>query len=78
NHLMEGDVCVFELVDREKIKMNVHLFKQQKAFARKLNPKIRYFTAEFKATLEAAKKFTSENPFYKVVMQASYVQTHMV
>ncbi|XP_026425061.1 B3 domain-containing transcription factor VRN1-like isoform X1 [Papaver somniferum] len=78
NHLNEGDVCVFELVDREKIKMNVQFFRQQKAFARKINPKIRYFTAEFKATLEAAKKFTSENPFYKVVMQASYIQTHMV
>ncbi|KAI3851950.1 hypothetical protein MKW98_019949 [Papaver atlanticum] len=78
NHLMEGDVCVFELVDRENIKMNVHIFKQQKAFARKLNAKIRYFTAEFQAMLEAAKKFTSENPFYKVVMRASYVQTHLV
>ncbi|XP_026416337.1 B3 domain-containing transcription factor VRN1-like [Papaver somniferum] len=67
NHLMEGDVCVFELVDREKIKMNVQFFKQQKAFARKINPKIRYYAAEFKATREAVKKFTSDNPFYKRV-----------
>ncbi|KAI3857050.1 hypothetical protein MKX03_015422 [Papaver bracteatum] len=72
NHLKEGDVCVFELVDRKKIEMIVHIFRQQKTFTRKLNPKLRYYTAEFQATLEAAKEFTSKNPFFKIAMQASY------
>ncbi|KAI3861332.1 hypothetical protein MKW92_022506 [Papaver armeniacum] len=95
NHLMEGDACVFELVDRKNIKMNVHIFRQQKTFS-KLTPKIRHYTAKFQATLEAAEEFTSENimhytakfqatleaaeeftsenPFFKIVMQASYIE----
>ncbi|KAI3966130.1 hypothetical protein MKW92_019971 [Papaver armeniacum] len=78
NHLKEGDVCVFELVDRKKFEMNVHFFRQQKTFDRKLNPKIRYYTTEFQATLEAAEDFTSENPFFKVVMQASYIEGQLM
>ncbi|KAI3966129.1 hypothetical protein MKW92_019970 [Papaver armeniacum] len=78
NHLKEGDVCVFELVDREKIEMNVHIFQQQNTFTRKLNPKLRYYSAEFQATLEAAKEFTSENPFFKIAMQASYVERQVM
>ncbi|KAI3984617.1 hypothetical protein MKX01_003980 [Papaver californicum] len=78
NHLKEGDVCVFELVDRKKFKMNVHIFRQQKTFARKRTPIVRNYTAEFQATLEAAKEFTSENPFFKVAMQASYIKRHLV
>ncbi|KAI3851948.1 hypothetical protein MKW98_019947 [Papaver atlanticum] len=95
NHLMEGDACVFELVDRKNIKMNVHVFRQQKTFS-KVTPKIRHYTAKFQAsleaaeevtsekimhytakfqaTLEAAEEFTSENPFFKIVMQASYIE----
>ncbi|KAI3861330.1 hypothetical protein MKW92_022504 [Papaver armeniacum] len=78
NHLKEGDVCVFELVDRKKFEMNVHFFRQQKTFVRKLNPKIRYYTTEFQATLEAAEDFTSENPFFKVFMQASYIEGQLM
>ncbi|KAI3857051.1 hypothetical protein MKX03_015423 [Papaver bracteatum] len=66
NHLKEGDVCVFELVDRKKIEMIVHIFGQQKTFAKKLTPKSH--TAEFQAKLEAAEEFTSENPFFKIMI----------
>ncbi|KAI3885523.1 hypothetical protein MKW92_049832, partial [Papaver armeniacum] len=66
NYLKEGDICVFELVDRKKMEMT------------KLTPKIRYYTAEFQATLEAAREFKSENPFFKIVMQASYIQRRLV
>ncbi|XP_026425630.1 putative B3 domain-containing protein Os03g0621600 [Papaver somniferum] len=72
NHLKEGDVCVFELVDREKIQMTVHIFRQQKRFARN-TPEIKNYAAGFQATLEAAKEFTSENPFFKVVMHNAYI-----
>ncbi|KAI3861331.1 hypothetical protein MKW92_022505 [Papaver armeniacum] len=78
NYLKEGDVCFFELVDRKKIGMNVHIFRQQKTFAKKLTPKLRYYTAEFQATLEAVGEFKSENPFFKIVMQASYIQRRLV
>ncbi|KAI3851947.1 hypothetical protein MKW98_019946 [Papaver atlanticum] len=78
NHLKEGNVCVFELVDKEKIQMNVHIFRQQKRFPRKLTPEIKNYAAGFQATLEAAKGFTSENPFFKVVMHTAYINGGMV
>ncbi|MCL7042917.1 hypothetical protein MKW94_030797 [Papaver nudicaule] len=78
NDLKEGDVCVFELVDRKKIEMIVHIFGQQKTFASKLTPKIRFYTAEFQAALEAAEEFTSENPFFMVVMQAIHIKRGML
>ncbi|RZC76665.1 hypothetical protein C5167_000814 [Papaver somniferum] len=75
NHLKEGDVCVFELVDREKIQMNVHIFRLQKRF---VTPEMKNYAAGFQATLEAAKGFTSENPFFKVVMHTAYINGGMV
>ncbi|XP_026428235.1 B3 domain-containing transcription factor VRN1-like [Papaver somniferum] len=74
NNLKEGDVCVFELVDRKNIKMLVHIFGQQKPSARKPTPKSGKYTAEFYATLDAAEKFTSQNPFFKVAMQAAHIK----
>ncbi|MCL7048225.1 hypothetical protein MKW94_007698 [Papaver nudicaule] len=75
NHLKAGNVCVFELVDRKKIKINVHIFRQQTTYSRKLTPKSSYYTDEFQATLEAAEEFTSENPFFKIVMHASHIKS---
>ncbi|KAI3857049.1 hypothetical protein MKX03_015421 [Papaver bracteatum] len=77
SHLKEGDICVFELVDREKLEMNVQIFHQKKTFARKVTPKIKHLP-EFHATLKAAEDFTSENPFFKVVMHNSYIKGGMV
>ncbi|XP_026402155.1 B3 domain-containing protein Os03g0620400-like [Papaver somniferum] len=128
NHLREGDVCVFELVDRIKFKINVHIFRvsqeiisihsggrtkgepsmstlvefassegrpnqeaepathefpqasqKRKAFSSKFTHK-RSYTMALQASqlqesaLEAAEKFTSDNPFYKVLMRPSYVR----
>ncbi|KAI3886465.1 hypothetical protein MKX03_036752 [Papaver bracteatum] len=128
NHLKEGDVCVFELVDRIKIKISVHIFRvsqeiisihsgsrtkgepsmstlvefasgegrlnqeaepathefpqasrKRKAFSSKFICKRSYTTALQasrlqESALEAAEKFTSDNPFYKVLMRPSYVR----
>ncbi|MCL7030604.1 hypothetical protein MKW94_009244, partial [Papaver nudicaule] len=38
NDLKEGDVCIFELVDREKIEMNAHIFRLQKPFSSNYEP----------------------------------------
>ncbi|KAI3966128.1 hypothetical protein MKW92_019969 [Papaver armeniacum] len=77
NHLKEGDICVFELVDREKLEMNVHIFHQQKTFDGKVTPKLKHLP-EFKATLKEAEEFKSENPFFKVIMHNSYIKGGMV
>ncbi|KAI3966127.1 hypothetical protein MKW92_019968, partial [Papaver armeniacum] len=74
NDLKEGDVCVFELVDRNKMEMIVHIFRQQEPFSKKLTPKSSYYTAEFQATLKAAEEFTSQNPFFKIVMRAGHIK----
>ncbi|XP_026428234.1 B3 domain-containing transcription factor VRN1-like [Papaver somniferum] len=78
NDLKEGNVCVFELIDRKKIEMIVHIFRQHKPFSRKLPPKSSNYTAEFQATLEEAEKFTSENPFFKVVIQDAHIKAGTV
>ncbi|MCL7052189.1 hypothetical protein MKW94_021466 [Papaver nudicaule] len=78
NDLKEGDVCVFELIDREKIELNVHIFRQHKTFARKVTPRIRNYTAKFMATLVATEEFTSENPFFTVIMQPSNVDRQLL
>ncbi|KAI3903613.1 hypothetical protein MKW98_032267 [Papaver atlanticum] len=131
NHLKEGDLCVFELVDRINVEMNVNIFRasqeivsihsgsgtqtkdeppmstlvefasssegrvnqkaepathefpqasrKRKAFSSKFAHKRSYTTA-FQASqllesaLEAAEDFTSDDPFYKVLMRPSYVK----
>ncbi|KAI3974602.1 hypothetical protein MKX01_029592 [Papaver californicum] len=133
NHLKEGDLCVFELVGRINVEMNVHIFqvsqeivslhsgsatqtkkeppmstlvefassegrvnqeaepathefsqasRNQKASS-KFTPK-RSYTVAFQASrfqesaLEAAKEFKSANPFYKILLQSSYLKAGYV
>ncbi|KAI3968222.1 hypothetical protein MKX01_018525 [Papaver californicum] len=133
NHLKEGDLCVFELVDRINVEMNVHIFQVSQetislhsgsatqtkkeppmstlvefassegrvnqeaepathefpqAFRKhkassKFTPK-RSYTVAFQASrfqesaLEAAKELKSANPFYKILLQSSYLKAGYV
>ncbi|XP_048227569.1 B3 domain-containing transcription factor VRN1 isoform X3 [Ricinus communis] len=88
NHLQIGDVCVFELINRAKTTLKVFIFRCIKD--EKINPSPgnskqlkqekssgnRKFMQRHSClkVLEAANKFTSLNPFFKVKLRASHLE----
>ncbi|XP_021679655.2 B3 domain-containing transcription factor VRN1 [Hevea brasiliensis] len=86
NHLEIDDVCVFELIPAKgaEISFKVHIFrvaedrpsdsslgKEQKTHE-KTTP-----SSSIRITSESARKFVSKNPFFKVVMKASYLYLYL-
>ncbi|KAF2318763.1 hypothetical protein GH714_010529 [Hevea brasiliensis] len=88
NHLDVGDVCVFELINRIEITLKVVIFQyikdgngnpslgnskqlkhEESLIHREFNPGN---SAKALGAVEAAKKFTSVNPFFKVIIRPSY------
>ncbi|XP_057990649.1 uncharacterized protein LOC110651671 [Hevea brasiliensis] len=94
NHLEVGDVCVFELINRIEITLKVVIFQyikdgngnpslgnskqlkhEESLIHREFNPGN---SAKALGAIEAAKKFTSVNPFFKVIIRPSYRRTSVV
>ncbi|XP_039161188.1 B3 domain-containing protein At3g17010-like [Eucalyptus grandis] len=82
-----SDVCVFELIDRDDIMFRVSMFnndgwieiKQSQCRESSLEPSFHgSLCLSPVSTHEKASGFESDHPFFKVVMQPSYVQNYSV
>ncbi|XP_039172875.1 uncharacterized protein LOC120295653 [Eucalyptus grandis] len=82
-----SDVCVFELIDRDDIMFRVSMFnndgwieiKQSQCRESSLEPSFHgSLCLSPVSTHEKASGFESDHPFFKVVMQPSYVQNYLV
>ncbi|KAI3880493.1 hypothetical protein MKX03_023365 [Papaver bracteatum] len=78
NHLNKGDVCLFELVDKKKFEMNVHIFQVSKTNFKDKAQVIRLDSYTKERALAAAEAFTLNNPFFKAIMRPFNISNGLV